>query len=1365
MKYISTILVSSALLFVLPAFSNFATPIEPTPVQKGHTAKSKEVLSYAPDHILVQFTKSAYNNSSLKICLQRGASVTDGITGIASVDAISKDVGAVKISRAFIQPKNKIEAERLGVERWFIIDLPEGADIEKVVQKYADDPNVEYANPDYRAFPAVEPTDPLYSKHWGHKNTGQQLQSCDDCYKRTHEGDFVGSPGFDATAEAAWDGSQGYGSSDVIIAILDTGVELDHPDLVSNLVAGYDWGDGDTNPDDDSAEPGHGTCCAGVAAAIADNGEGACGIAPGCKVMPVKVFNSNGRLFLSVVVDAIYWAVDNDADIDIISMSFGEYISSYPAMDAAISYAYGEGVTLLAATHNDNYGYICYPACNQYVIAVGAAAPCGDRKRSSSDPMWSNQADPYGVTCDGECWWGSNYGTNRADAAGAVDVLAPTLLPTPDIQGSGGYVDGDYYLFFGGTSCATPYAAGVCALIKSANPTWTPLQIRNQLIGTAIDITSGGSVPGWDRYSGYGMVDAAAAVGGGTGAAPVAAFSGTPTSGDYPLEVCFTDESLNDPASWSWTFGDGGTSTSQNPSHVYTYTGTYTVSLTVTNEYGSDTMTKPYYIVVIDESLFEPAVNYPAGDSPHSVISSDFDGDGDIDLAVANFDSDNVSVLLGNGDGTFATGEDCGAGDGPHSVISNDFNGDGYVDLAVANFDSDNVSILLGNGNGTFASAVNCGTGESPRSVTSNDFNGDGKVDLAVAHHCIATDVMISIHFGYGDGTFASGENAGAGNGPQSVTSDDFDGDGDSDLAVANYYSENASVLLGDGEGNFAFPINYNTCEVSLYVTSSDFDGNGYGDLAVANYLSDNVSILLGDVYGIFYLTGAYNYSAGTHPSSVTSSDFDDDGDVDLAVANSGSDNVSILLGNGDGTFISVGSYNAGDGSYSVTSGDFDGDGDSDLAVANSGSDNVSILINIGAVPVLDYVSLADDYLVMCPAGDADYLQVHVDFVDNTMTNTIAPSEIWIQVPDDDNLSFFTDEDKIYADSAATEENGWHTTITWIYGGGYYQGTLSVGLMDEIIAETDPVTIKSPDHNVDGKVSISDWIYLDETYNKCEGDSLYNKWMDFIISSSPSCVNISDFVVFGDHYSHSYPCGGDAMLASGKTTEAELEVIETPGDDGTLKIGFNLISPESYRALAILLQTGDYQFVNWDSEGSTAIQVERDGRKCMFIFSFESGEISGSNPILGTLTMKEAEREPVDSESQSQDESNDDIILLGGELMRIDGKILRIAGEEVKTEEEVAKYPDRLWRNYPNPFNPVTTIRYSVSKDCRVSLKIFNVRGQLIKTLVDDFRKKGEYTMKWSGTNNRGNNIASGVYFYRLEAGHYTDTKKMVLLR
>ena len=491
--------------FIQPAMAETSTAGTSrifVPVQDGPTDIGEEVLPYAPRRLLVKLKANAMNSARA----QGG-----GMIGIESLDALGRQLQVKGVRPAYGRVGNRVFGQALGIDRWHLIELDQDDHIPSVVARYAANPNVEVAVPDWRAFPLDEPNDPLHSGHWGHDNNGQLPDYC--WYCGGHENGIpVGIPGFDANAEDAWDKRQGYGDSAVVIAILDTGLDMDHPDL--QHVVGWDYGSGDSNPDDDSSVQGHGTACAGVAAAISNNGIGTTGAAGGVSIMPLKVADAFGVLYLSAIQNALYHAADNEADI--VSMSFGAAISSDPATDTAIQYAYNNGVTLFAAAGNDNAAAILYPANHALVIAVGAASPCGGRKRSSSYLYELNPGvypDPNDYTCDGERWWGSNYGTNIRDAAGAVDIIAPTILPTTDITGINGYSFGDYYEWFNGTSAATPYAAGVAALILSANPTLTPPQIRQQLFDSATDVVNVESGVGWDRYSGYGMINAAAAIG------------------------------------------------------------------------------------------------------------------------------------------------------------------------------------------------------------------------------------------------------------------------------------------------------------------------------------------------------------------------------------------------------------------------------------------------------------------------------------------------------------------------------------------------------------------------------------------------------------------------------------------------------------------------------------------------------------------------------------------------------------------------------------------------------------------------------------------------------------------------------------
>jgi len=478
---------------------------------------------------------------------------------------------------------------------------------------------VEYAEPNAIRKLCTTPNDPYFNYQWALKNTGQ----------------FGGTTGADIDATDAW--NYGTGSPNIVVGLLDTGVDYTHPDLIDNVyhnpneianngvdddgngyiddTIGWNFVSNTNDPMDDN---GHGSHCMGIMAAEGNNGVGVVGVNWHVKVLPIKIFDANGNTTEDAILQGIQYAVT--MGVNLTSNSWGGDTEFWYSEYAVISAANAANQMFIAAAGNESNNTDVIPN-----YPSGYALP---NVISVAATDYNDQLATF-----------SNYGPQ------SVHLAAPGLQIYSTVSGGG-------YDYKSGTSMATPYVAGAVALLLSRNPNLKVSEIR-QLLFNSVDTVAGLSgkcltggrlnlrrllqmgVNTWlDENPHFGTISAGSfsvitviynsgSLTTGdttgyiniynnsstspvlitvplrvTGRVPAPNFSATPLQAYTPATVSFTDSSLYNPQSWKWSFGDGGTDTTQNPIHVYTNTGTFSVTLIASNSYGAGTIVESNYVQV-----------------------------------------------------------------------------------------------------------------------------------------------------------------------------------------------------------------------------------------------------------------------------------------------------------------------------------------------------------------------------------------------------------------------------------------------------------------------------------------------------------------------------------------------------------------------------------------------------------------------------------------------------------------------------------------------------------------------------------------------------------------------------------------------
>lgn len=433
------------------------------------------------------------------------------IVSSQAVSAVARrsEVGRIPAS-AYVQ--DEIVVKFKGDETFTRVRVGRGESVIGLVRAFQARSDVEYAEPNFKAFALDTPADPFYDQD---NRTGDPAGYEDDKYNEQWALDNQGKTGGTTDADIDWEEAytylQGQSFVDAVVAVVDSGMDITHPDLNNKVYAQYSVLDGTTNVHDGY---GHGTHVAGTVGSETNNLEGviyegvaSVGFPAEIKLFPIKVLNDEGVGTNADVAEGIRYAADHGADV--VNLSLGSYWDSQVVEDA-VNYAWSRGLVLAAAAGNGGSGRKVYPAYYQNVISVAAT-------------NHNDQIASFSSFNDG------------------VDVSAPgvDVLSTFPYQGSFGlqelYGRRNKYDVGTGTSMASPHVAGLAGLLFSLNPDWTNQQVRDQIESAIDDLGD----MGWDKHFGHGRINVNRAVGGaGVEPTPEPTVESTPTPTPIEGEKC-----------------------------------------------------------------------------------------------------------------------------------------------------------------------------------------------------------------------------------------------------------------------------------------------------------------------------------------------------------------------------------------------------------------------------------------------------------------------------------------------------------------------------------------------------------------------------------------------------------------------------------------------------------------------------------------------------------------------------------------------------------------------------------------------------------------------------------------------------------
>lgn len=732
------------------------------------------------------------------------------------------------------------------------------------------------------------------------------------------------------------------------------------------------------------------------------------------------------------------------------------------------------------------------------------------------------------------------------------------------------------------------------------------------------------------------------------------------------------------------------------------------------------------------------------------VQAGDLNGDGLPDVLVEIPGSSRAATALGNGDGSFGQAQNLDAGYDPVSGAIADLNGDGFLDVAVFDAGSGNVYTFLGDGAGNFGSRHSTQVG-SARTIVSADVNRDGKPDLLLANPGSAS---VSILRGIGDGTFQTPTLIPAGSGAWALATPDLNGDGAPDLVVVNAGNDNISVFRNNGSGSFGSRSDYPVGSEPLGIAAADLDGNGTMDVAVSNAYSSSISVFSGNGNGT--LGTKRTFSTGGGPRQVVVEDMNGDGHPDLATANFDANTVSTLLGDGSGGFGAHSDVFVGNGPYGMTSADFNDDLRPDLAVATYYGGALTVLLN-NCAPERDHPPV-----VKAPSKVTGT-------EGSVITFTVTASD-----PDGPALTGLT------ADFSGLPLGH---NATFASGAGNTSGTFAWTPSYQSSRPT-PYAVTFTATNVISGSATTKITVLDANrppvadaggpYYAFEGAPLT---LDGTGSSDPDGDPLTYAWVFGDGKSgtgakpvHTYAALGVYGIA--------LTVSDGHASDLATTTA-NVVGVFEARAFtengnrSIRLSAGKPQWcVDLEPVGRSYANVTVD-LGSIVMKSTGTGSLSEIHAIAGKTSVN-GDHDGNGVEEITACFSKDDLRLLFDGLrgkttvtVTFEGSLYTGGLFRASMDVQVVTSGGALAASIsPNPLNPDAVLTFRTDKAGAARVNVFDLNGRLVMRLLDEANlPPGYHDLRISGRGENGARLASGVYFFRIEAADAEQTGRFTILK